>query len=152
MWHFVRNLISRTVTSIESTDYNHTSEGIERAAGDINKLFLNLTEKSCRNKKPWIDASSVTHGWFRERGTYRNQPWVTDDGVDAEIKDLRKTVTNSDIDLERNPFNLQLKTKVYKHYKDLEKIVKQKKYLYKKELYEMERNRSQTILRSFEYS
>ena len=125
MWHFVRNLISRTVTSIESTDYNHTSEGIERAAGDINKLFLNLTEKSCRNKKPWIDASSVTHGWFLERGTYRNQPWVTDDGVDAEIKDLRKTVTNSGIDLERNPFNLQLKTKVYKHYKDLEKIVKQ---------------------------
>jgi hypothetical protein len=60
------------VTSIESTDYNHTSEGIEREAGDINKLFLNLTEKSCRNlklkknkvkkKKSWIDASSVSHG------------------------------------------------------------------------------------------
>jgi hypothetical protein len=156
MWHFVRNLISRTVTSIESTDYNHTSEGIERAAGDINKLFLNLTEKSCRNKKPWIDASSVTHGWFRERGTYRNQPWVTDDGVDAEIKDLRKTVTNSGIDLERNPFNLQLKTKFYKHCKDLKKIVKQKnKFFLKRTLWstiEMERNRSQTILGSFEYS
>jgi hypothetical protein len=71
---------------------------------------------------------------------------------ESYIKDLRETVANSGIDLKRNPFNLQLKTKVYKHCKDLEKIVKQKKYLYKKEVYEMERNRYQTILGSFEYS
>lgn len=127
------------VTSIESTDYNHIREWIERAAEDINKLFLNLTEKSCRNIK------------LKKNKVKKKQPWV-----DAEIRDLKKTVTNLGIDLKRNPFNLQLKTKFYKHCKDLKKIVKQKKYLYKKRTLwstiEMERNRSQTILESFEYS
>jgi hypothetical protein len=48
------------------------------------------------SKKPTIyfQASSVTH---RERGTYRNQPWVTDDdfqGITYFVSCLSKTIYN----------------------------------------------------------
>ena len=49
---------------------------------------------------------------------------------------MKKTVTNLGIELKKQPFNLNLKSKFYKHCKELKKLTKQKKYIYKKDLFD----------------
>ena len=52
------------------------------------------------------------------------------------VRDLKRTVANWGKLLRHQPFNLQIRHTFFKHCKDLKRIVKRKKYLYKKEFYD----------------
>ena len=52
------------------------------------------------------------------------------------VRDLKRTVANLGKLLRHQPFNLQIRHTFFKHCKDLKRIVKRKKYLYKKEFYD----------------
>lgn len=68
---------------------------------------------------------------LKKRKLERKKNWV-----DTEVRDLKKTVITLGNKLILQPFNGQVKLAFFKHSKDLKKMVKRKKYLYKKAIYD----------------
>ena len=111
--------IVENILSFETANFEKTGEGINLATSQLTKMLENLAEKSCKTIK------------LRKKKIKKKKNWV-----DTEVRDLKKTVINLGNKLRLQPFNGQVKLAFFKHSKDLKKMVKRKKYLYKKAIYD----------------
>ena len=114
----------KSLVDYEDSQYDKTPYGIDEATYDITKILNDLAAKSCKsiklkkvkikklNKKPWVDNEVM------------------------EVRDLKKIINKYGIKLRQNPFDLNTKNSFYKYCKELKKLVKKKKLIYKRELFE----------------
>ena len=109
------------IVNFEDSQYDKTPSGIDQATHDLNEIFENLATKSCKSIK------------FKKVKSKRlnKKPWA-----DNEIRELKKTINIYGDKLRKNPFDLNIKNTFYKHCKELKKLVKKKKILFKKDLFE----------------
>ena len=113
-----RNTINEIV-SFENTNFANNSEGIDSATDLVTNIFEKLAEKSCKV----IRLKSTKHK--------KKKPWS-----DQELKDLKKTVAELGKQMRQHPYDLQIRSSFFKYSKDLKKMVKRKKYLFKKDIFD----------------
>ncbi|CAG2201512.1 unnamed protein product [Mytilus edulis] len=115
------NFIKQQIRDFEDSQFEQTFSGIDKATSDIKNIFESLANKSCK---------IVRYKKVKQKILNR-KPWV-----DHEVRDLKKTIKAKGAKLRREPFNLELKCKFFTHAKKLKKLVKRKKIIFKKNLYE----------------
>ena len=107
------------IVSIENTNFANNSEGIDSATNLVTSLFEKLAEKSCKIVR------------YRHTKPRKKKPWS-----DQELKDLKKTVADLGKKMRQHPYNVQIRSSFFKYSMDLKKMVKRKKYLFKKEIFD----------------
>ncbi|CAG2240181.1 unnamed protein product [Mytilus edulis] len=115
------NFIKQQIRDFEDSQFEQTFSGIDKATSDIKNIFESLANKSCK---------IVRYKKVKQKILNR-KPWV-----DHEVRDLKKTIKAIGAKLRREPFNLELKCNFFTHAKKLKKLVKRKKIIFKKNLYE----------------
>ena len=120
------------ILSFENTHFDKNDDGINQATEQLTKLFENFAKRACKTVK------------FRKKKHKKKKLWV-----DSEVRDLKKTVLGLGHKLQQQPFNRQLKSSFFKYSKDLKKMIKRKKYLYQKSIYDKLINWRETDPKSY---
>lgn len=95
-------------------------EGINNATTQLTKIFENLAQKSCK---------TVRQRKLKEKK--RKKPWS-----DHEVKDLKCTVIRWGQTLKLQPYNLNIHHNFFRQCKELKRMIKSKKYLFKKAIFD----------------
>ncbi|CAC5395340.1 unnamed protein product [Mytilus coruscus] len=116
------NFIKQQIRDFEDSQFEQTFLGIDKTTSNIKKnIFESLANKACK---------IIRYKKFKQKILNR-KPWV-----DHEVRDLKKTIKAKGAKLRREPFNLELKCNFFTHAKKLKKLVKRKKIIFKKKLFE----------------
>ena len=110
--------VINNIVSYESTNFGHSDYEINKASNQLTHILENITKMSCKM-------------FICKKKRKPKKVWL-----DNEVRDMKKTVAELGKQMGSQPFNLQLRHNFFLFSKKLKKLVKRKKYLFKKNIFD----------------